>query len=85
MDTHKRRLGIPRSDEERRIRHSILYPGEELPSRGTGLRGESVAGSKNSNLVTAVLGSLILLFLASLIRAISSARESRRIDSGAES
>jgi hypothetical protein len=35
--TFNRRLGVPRNDEERRIRHSILYPGEKLPPRGTGL------------------------------------------------
>lgn len=32
-----RRLGKPRTEEERRKRHKQLHPGEKLPPRGTGL------------------------------------------------
>lgn len=32
-----RKYGRPRTEEERRERHSGLYPGESLPKRGTGL------------------------------------------------
>jgi len=37
-----RRLGRPRTDEERRKRHKALFGTTELPPRGTGLllRGE---------------------------------------------
>ena len=37
-----RRLGRPRTDEERRRRHKALFGTTELPPRGTGLllRGE---------------------------------------------
>ena len=33
-----RRLGHPRTEAERRARHSRLHPGTPLPPRGTGLR-----------------------------------------------
>ena len=33
----ERRLGVPRTDEERLARHRELYGEEELPPRGTGL------------------------------------------------
>jgi hypothetical protein len=85
MEMLKRRLGTPRSDEERRIRHSILYPGEKLPPRGTGLGRRSSAGLKNSSLITAVLGSLLLFVIVSITKAVSSAREDVRVNSGAES
>lgn len=34
----KRRLGKPRTDEERQRRHKKLYGTTQLPPRGTGLR-----------------------------------------------
>jgi len=34
----KRRLGNPRTDEERRVRHKRLYGTTKLPPRGTGIR-----------------------------------------------
>ncbi|MBW2559544.1 MAG: hypothetical protein JRE40_01690 [Deltaproteobacteria bacterium] len=33
----ERRKGEPRTEKERAARHAELYPGEELPPRGTGL------------------------------------------------
>ena len=33
----ERGKGNPRSEEERRSRHEELYPGTELPPRGTGI------------------------------------------------
>lgn len=33
----ERGRGIPRTEEERQTRHEELYPGTELPPRGTGL------------------------------------------------
>lgn len=38
MQDGQRRLGHPRTDEERRRRHKALYGTDKLPPRGTGLR-----------------------------------------------
>lgn len=43
-----RRLGSPRTDEERWERHRMLYPDEdisELPPRGTGFAREGLSGA----------------------------------------
>jgi len=37
-----RRYGVPRTEEERRLRHEELYPGEPLPPRGAGLTRDEV-------------------------------------------
>lgn len=38
MTAGKRRLGKPRTNAQRRVRHKRLHPGTALPPRGTGLR-----------------------------------------------
>ena len=37
-ELRKRRLGNPRTDEERRKRHKARFGTSKLPPRGTGLR-----------------------------------------------
>jgi len=38
MPAEERRLGHPRTEEERRARHKKLTGGTKLPPRGTGLK-----------------------------------------------
>jgi len=46
MNDGKRRLGKPRTDEERRKRHKRLYGTSKLPPRGTGLLGRTKGVSR---------------------------------------
>lgn len=54
-----RRLGVPRTEEERLARHEALYGTSELPPRGTGLqRGTAAQGTRtNNNLVKPLAGA----------------------------
>jgi len=72
-----REMGVPKTDEERRRRHSTLYPGEKLPPRGTGLQRGSAAGSKNRDRLVDLLLSILFLASISLISSLFSSRKRR--------
>jgi hypothetical protein len=55
-----RRLGNPRTEEERAARHELRYPGEPLPPRGTGL---GLAGDISADMPS--LGNAVIYGVAS--------------------
>jgi len=76
-----RRMGAPRTDEERRMRHGILSPGEKLPTRGTGLRTGTAAGSSGKYRLAELLAPLLMLACVSIIEMILTRRDHERHDS----
>ena len=76
-----RRMGVPRTDEERRMRHGALHPGEKLPPRGTGLRTGSAAGSRDRESLAQLLAPLLVFACISVIEMILSRRDHERRDS----
>jgi len=42
-----RRYGRPKTDEERRATHRVIYGTEELPPRGTGLKSGELVNEPN--------------------------------------
>ncbi|WP_455364663.1 hypothetical protein [[Eubacterium] cellulosolvens] len=73
--------GRPKTEEERRKRHGITYPGEKLPPRGTGLQRGSAAGSKGRDRLVDLLVSILLLAFVVLIRSLFSSRKRKEDDS----
>jgi hypothetical protein len=76
-----RRKGVPRTDEERRMRHGALHPAEKLPSRGTGLRTGSAAGSRGRDRLAQLLVPLLVFACISVMEMILSRRDHERRDS----
>jgi hypothetical protein len=76
-----RRMGTPRTDEERRMRHDVLHPGEELPLRGTGLRTGTAAGSRGRYRLAELLAPLLVFACILVIDLIVSRRDRERRDS----
>jgi hypothetical protein len=76
-----RRMGAPRTDEERRMRHGALNPGEKLPPRGMGLRTGSAAGSRGRDRLAQLLGPLLVFACISVMEMILSRRDHERRDS----
>jgi hypothetical protein len=74
-------MGVPRTDEERRMRHGALHPGEKLPPRGTGLRTGSAAGSRGRDRLAQLLAPLLVLACVSVVETILSRRDHERRDS----
>jgi hypothetical protein len=73
-------MGTPRTDEERRMRHDALHPGEKLPLRGTGLRTGSAGGSRGRYRLAELLAPLLVFACISLMEMILSQRENERRD-----
>lgn len=76
-----RRMGSPRTDEERRMRHGILRPGERLPARGTGLRAGTAAGSGGNYRLTELLAPLLVLACVSIIEMFLTRKDDEKHDS----
>jgi len=76
-----RRMGAHRTDEERRMRHGVLHPGEKLPPRGTGLRTGSAAGSRGTDRLAQLLAPLLVFACISVMEMILSRRDHERRDS----
>ena len=69
------RYGNPRTEEERAERHSRLYPGTELPPRGTGRR-RMVSEGTDTELVTGLLfGSLASLLIIAVLLGIERSKK----------
>lgn len=65
----ERGKGVPLTDEERRLRHEELYPGEPLPPRGYGLTRVGRVGQIDTStgllfLVGSLLGLGALVYIA---------------------
>jgi hypothetical protein len=74
-------MGVPRTDEERRMEHAVLHPGEKLPPRGTGLKTGSAAGSRGRYRLVELLGPLLVFACILVIDLIVSRRDRERRDS----
>jgi hypothetical protein len=78
MKTSGRRMGIPRRDEERRLEHAILRPGEKLPPRGTRLRTNTPASSRGLYRLAELLAPLLVLACISVIGIILAGGDQKR-------
>jgi len=79
MSMSGRRMGVPRTDEDRRTRHDGLHPREKLPPRGTGLKIGTAAGSRGRYPWAELLLALLVFACVSAIDFVlfRRARESR--------
>ncbi len=73
--------GSPRTDEERRRKHGIIYSDDKLPPRGTGLKKGSAADSESRNFLTGLLTTILLFAFIVLIRSLFSSRERKENES----
>jgi len=81
VDMSDRGKGRPKTEEERRKRHGIIYSGEKLPPRGTGLKKGTAAGSKDRDTLTDLLTSILLFAFIALIRSLFSSRKRKEDES----